>query len=366
MLQVERLIDNGKSQPKRVVLLRKHPTPTEEIYFLSPVRKLIDNADIDLDIIQGKAGLGTEKALIPRLRGAHVVVARYLPKGWLKLLRKIRGELAGLTYIVDDDIPAASETTNLPRDYQRRLIKVARHDFWPMLDLADTLLTTSTYLFERYASDKTLLLEPGLFLPLPETDDRHDKSLLRMAFLSTAMHQPDLEMIAPALHEIQKQYKHVQLEIIVSRKPPKALTSLPRATLYPSMSWQDYKDFVRQRKLDILLTPKQETPYNRAKSFIKVLDAAQLGAVGVYSDVRPYNEVVEHGKSGLLASNTSQDWYKALAWLIENPGKLSALRQGGRELASRIGNPDRLTNFWKILFCHGHREARAKIIETRR
>lgn len=229
-----------------------------------------------------------------------------------------------------------------------------------MLDLADTVVTTSTYLLERYASQKTVLLEPGLFLPLPETDDGRDESRVRIAFFATAMHQPDLEMIAPALRQIQQRFEHVHLEFIVSRKPPRALSSLPRTTWFSPMTWENYKHFVCQRKEDILLAPKQETPYNKAKSFIKVLDAAQLGAVGVYSDVRPYNEVVEHGKNGLLIHNTPEDWHEALEWLIANPGNRSALRRGSRELATRIGNPERLTQFWKDLFFPGRQEVRAK------
>jgi glycosyltransferase involved in cell wall biosynthesis len=341
----------SRGEPAPVMLLRKHPTPTEEMYFLWPIQELIDHDALDVRIIQSKAGLGKKKAFLSSLLGAHVVAVRYLPRGWLRVLKEVRGELAGLTYIVDDDIPAARETADLPRDYRRRLIKAAQNDFWPMLDLADTLITTSTTLFERYASDRTFLLEPGLFLPLPDEGPCPNEQSLRMAFFATAMHQPDLEMIAPALEAVHDRHPQVQLDMIVSRNPPSELSGLPRVSFYPPMPWADYKCFLQRQRAHILLAPKQETPYNKAKSFIKVLDAAQLGAVGVYSNVRPYNEVVEHGRNGLLVDNTPKAWFDALEGLISNPAKTSELRQGARELALRIGNPERLTAFWKKHLC---------------
>jgi len=340
-----------RNKPARVVLLRKHPTPSEELYFLWPIQELIDHAAIDVRIFQARAGLGKKKAFLSSLQGAHVVAVRYLPRGWLKLLKEVRGELAGLTYIVDDDIPAARETVNLPRDYRRRLTKAAKRDFWPMLDLADTLITTSTTLFERYASDRTFLLEPGLFLPLPDEGLCPQEGPLRMAFFATAMHQPDLEMIAPALEAVHDRYPQVQLDMIVSRNPPSELKGLPRVNFYPPMPWSEYKGFLQGQRAQILMVPKQETPYNRAKSFIKVLDAAQLGAVGVYSNVRPYNEVVEHGRDGLLVNNAPKAWFEALEWLISNPTRRYELRQGCKELAMRIGNPERLTAFWEKQLC---------------
>ncbi len=337
--------------PARVVLLRKHPTPTEEMYFLRPVQKLLDNDTVDLHIIQAKAGLRAKRKFLPELQGAHVVAVRYLPKGWLELLKEVRGELAGLTYIVDDDIPAARNTADLPKDYQRRLTKAAQHDFWPMLELADTLITTSTTLFERYASDRTSLLEPGLFQPVPDAVSCPQEGPLRMAFFATAMHQPDLEMIAPALHSVLERFQRVHLDVVVSKRPPPLLASQPRVHVTPPMAWETYKRFIKEQRAHIFLAPKKETPYNKAKSFIKVLDAAQLGAVGVYSNVRPYNEVVEHGRNGLLVDNTLKAWFEALEWLITNPGKMSELRQGARELALKIGNPERLTAFWEKQLC---------------
>jgi hypothetical protein len=82
----------------------------------------------------------------------------------------------------------------------------------------------------------------------------------------------------------------------------------------------DYPAFVasfQQQRFDIALAPLRDSPFNRAKSGLKFLEYAAIGAAGIFSDVPAYAGVVEPGVSGLLA-RTADDWQAALGRLIED------------------------------------------------
>jgi glycosyltransferase involved in cell wall biosynthesis len=66
------------------------------------------------------------------------------------------------------------------------------------------------------------------------------------------------------------------------------------------------------------LAPLLDTPFNRAKSAIKVMDYAALGLGVVASDVAVYRGSVASGPAGQLVANDARAWYAALSWLIRN------------------------------------------------
>lgn len=338
----------------KVVLIRKHPTPTDEIYFFKPLEKLLNSGILDLEIFEKKFRIHKQRSF-NRIHGTHVVISRYIPGPWLKYLRT-HSNAHHITYLFDDDIPAAQHSVNLPGKYRKKMQRCAKKEFYPLLGLADALITTSPYLYKQYASPKTFLLEPCLWSSRPAlSESTSSQSSVRIVYFATAMHWSDLEMIAPALRQIHDRFDSVLLDIVVSKTIPRTLANLPRVRFHKPMPWEKYKGFLTDRQADIFLAPKDESPYNLGKSFIKVIDAALCGAAGVYSKVAPYTGVVQDGADGLLVRNDPRDWYEALRFLLENPLKREELKQQGLEMAARIGNPERLTRFWKNHFC-GPRE----------
>jgi hypothetical protein len=52
------------------------------------------------------------------------------------------------------------------------------------------------------------------------------------------------------------------------------------------------------------------------------MDYARMGAVGIYTDVQPYSDHVQHANDGLLLPNNPAVWVKSILELADN----SALR----------------------------------------
>ena len=82
--------------------------------------------------------------------------------------------------------------------------------------------------------------------------------------------------------------------------------------------WIKNKFPLVMRETDIFLAPLTDNVYNRCKSLIKFLETSSAKRVGVWQNIRQYQQVVENGKNGFLA-RTAEDWYKNIKYLIDNP-----------------------------------------------
>ena len=85
---------------------------------------------------------------------------------------------------------------------------------------------------------------------------------------------------------------------------------------------EDYASFAEyfsDQDPDIFIAPLQDNEFNHCKSSLKYLEYSALGVPGVYSQLPPYEFVVEHGVNGFLAESEA-DWVKYLTQLIEEPG----------------------------------------------
>jgi len=79
-----------------------------------------------------------------------------------------------------------------------------------------------------------------------------------------------------------------------------------------------------------MLAPLEDNPFNRCKSNVKWLEYSACGVAGIYSDLPPY-ACVKSGETGILVRNTANDWYNALAYLIDNPVKRRQMARNARE-----------------------------------
>lgn len=84
--------------------------------------------------------------------------------------------------------------------------------------------------------------------------------------------------------------------------------------------WINNKFPLFMEEADIIVAPLQDNKYNRSKSDIKFIETASAMKPGVFSNTRPYADVIEDGVTGYLAQ-TSEDWYNKLKQLIESKEK---------------------------------------------
>ncbi|CAN7684320.1 glycosyltransferase [Rhizobium rhizogenes] len=139
----------------------------------------------------------------------------------------------------------------------------------------------------------------------------------RLVYAGSATHDDDFEMILGALDSVSQTYRFKLTIIGAVRNPPTRdwIEILP-----PPRTAQSYPRFVRwfreQGPFDIGLAPLKDTPFNAAKSDLKLLDYGALGIFPVASKGPSYTETLNRLGSGALVENTTDAWTATLTELL--------------------------------------------------
>lgn len=334
---------------KRVVVIRRAPAPTDELYILAPLRKLVAKGTLHLEIIDTDTGeldsVAYDRILQP---GTHVIASRYVTDELVQRLTAKRSTLGSIFYLMDDDVVGAEDSRWLPGGYRTRMMRVAHGEFQAMLALCDHFVVTCEFLKQRYASQKTDLLDPPYLHPPSNLNHLRDVREIVIAYHGTMVHRDDINAISPALREVHDKYDHVRIQIVMGDYVPSMLKGLPRVEIIPAMPWDDYKKFIERSRAHIGLSPILKTPYNLGKSVVKIMDICALGAVGIYTASEPYAKYVRSGENGFLLENDPLIWQKTISWLIEHPQELCRMAIAGQELARRVGDIGRLEAYWRV------------------
>lgn len=237
------------------------------------------------------------------------------------LVREVQRRGEKLVYQIDDDL------LNLPGDDATG--KAKREIAAIFLRGAAGVIVSTPALRARYVADNPSIRVVGnaldeQLLVRPAVTPADSKRLI-LGYMGTRTHDDDLRLLLPALAEAARSAP-LELQIIGGAASPETLAQLnqlpfpviqlqPPSPEYPQfLPW-----FTGNVRWDVALAPLCDTPFNRAKSDIKFLDYAALGAAGVYSNLPVYADSVRHGETGLLAENTTESWTAALRSLIDQP-----------------------------------------------
>lgn len=310
------------SESKRsLLLLRRADSPTDRLYIEPFLSDIAREQNISFDILNSNSfeGGALEQELVRKLKpGIDIIVTRYIAEEWLEVLFKFRNSVRSITYVMDDDLLAAYQTINLPVGYRTRMRNVALRDWRVMSLICDNYVNTSTTLAAKYSGLKSVLMHPTFF---------DQKALLKadihtpttISYHATGGHKNDIDFLAEVIRKILNKHSNVQFKIVLGGYCPEVLKNHPQVHVFKNMTWEEYQAFIRLERSDIGLAPLLKTPYNEAKSIVKLIDIASLGAVGVFSDCESYRCLFENGDGGFIAPNEPTAWFKILDYMIENP-----------------------------------------------
>ena len=206
---------------------------------------------------------------------------------------------------------------------------------------AKALTVTTPYLADRLRKYNTNIFVLPNFLDdslwqfnPPQVDPVGEK--IRIFYMGTITHVPDLEMLKPAFRALAMKYPG-QLEFVFyganlefEEDIPATITNCQSETFV----YADYVKVALAQKANIAIAPLEDIPYNHCKSSIKFFEYTAMGLPGVYSRVTPYTNVVEEGVNGFTASTISE-WIDALSELIENPQLRERIALSAQETVRR-------------------------------
>lgn len=242
------------------------------------------------------------------LEGAWVVIVRHASCACLEFLKTQR--LAGVSYLMDDDIPAAWRCRDVPLDYG--LWTSGR--YWriraPLSALCDEVWVSTPELARRYPG--TRLMPP---LPFDAPASPAPVGCRRWGYHGSRIHARETEWIVPVVDAVQQVVPEAEFEVFGGERVKRLFRHVPRVTVYPPMPWPDYLAHCRANPLAVGVAPLLPGWFNTARAHTKAFDILRCGAAGVFSAREPYAQVL--GKHGAVCLPDDRSaWVEAIIALL--------------------------------------------------
>jgi glycosyltransferase involved in cell wall biosynthesis len=214
--------------------------------------------------------------------------------------------------------------------------------------VADMVTVSTEFLADEYRDvNKNVVVLPNCIDPMDwDKPKRNDTDTVRIGIVGSVASNKDYEQIKPLLDILKDNPK---VKIVLFALPPKKPDTEWVTDIYKpefdfwnqyNVEWtpfcqiEDYMRTLNNLKLDIMLIPRHDNYFNRAKSNVKFLEASILAIPTVaqsFSDgLSPY-EVNEADKDNLILCKTEQDWIDKTLELVENKDMRRALGDKARD-----------------------------------
>ena len=276
--------------------------------------------------------------------------ARRQAEAWFTSVRRA-GKF--VVYDTDDDVFGQAEThRRVELNWQEgktfeQLEEERRSRIWTVQQCDGVTVTTQRLAtIVRQYTDKPVIVVPNStdlpwFRSVLAKTERTVPGLT-VGWAGGRRHDRDVEPMAEAWGRIARRYPDVTF-VVQGWQPPVIAEHVPadRLVQLPWMRPESYPAGLKQ--MDIGCAPLADTPFNRAKSPIKVMEYAAAGAAVVASPLL-YSTLVEDGRSGHIAT-TADEWEWALSGLIQSPALRSMM---ARRLLRAVEKQHALSvNLWR-------------------
>lgn len=307
---------------QRWLVLQLHANPSTD-YYIRPRAEAsgvpVMYRDIDAD----------EPMSSDLATGTRVVIVRYLSARWAEALRARQRDLAGVVYFMDDDLLDSRAWIGLPKPYRKKLKAYCQALAPEIHSLASAYWVSTPALSHKYAQWAAKVIAP---LPIPEDSNLQPRNeWVQIFYHGTQAHCEEIRWLYPVVCNVLEACLNVRFEIIGNHEVNKLHRNLPRTRILHPMFWPNYLTHCRSMNGHIGLAPLLDAPFNVGRSYCKALDFARCGAVGVYSQHKAYEKIIQHDVNGLLLSNDPSEWVAHLCELASQRQRLDELRSAARD-----------------------------------
>lgn len=168
---------------------------------------------------------------------------------------------------------------------------------------------------------------------------------IRVGYFGTPGRDSQFDFVIEALKLAQRELDNLDLEFLGFS--PKRASELRNVRTLPFLS--DYESSIRVlagRQWDLGLSPLVDTEFNRAKLPTKFRDYAATGAVGLYSRLPSYEDVVSPGQTGMLLSNDAEEWAEVLVSLARDQERRESMALNAFQYVRKNLSAERAAEDW--------------------
>lgn len=266
------------------------------------------------------------------------------------------------TYVKDSGVP-----TQMFGDLNEKLkkavdnIDVILKEFG---SLADLVTVSTEFLKEEYKQvNENVVVLPNCIDPLDwRAPKRNEGNKVRIGIVGSVASNQDYKTIIPLLDELKKRD---DVQIVLFALPHKSKETEWATRMYtpefnfwdqynpewtPFCQIQDYMDTLNNLKLDLMLIPRHDNYFNRAKSNIKFLESSMCAvpviAQGFPDNQSPY-QVDKEDTEHMIIATDSKDWITKTIDLVDNKEKREELGQRARAYIINKYNIKANAHKWK-------------------
>ncbi|MFJ4926819.1 glycosyltransferase family 4 protein [Streptomyces sp. NPDC088736] len=285
--------------------------------------------------MQGLADLGHTTSHAQRMPVAVredpdtiIIGQRIATEGPTELWQHLAAEGRHLVYEVDDDLwnidasnAKAHKFFNDPEVRQRMIRNI---------EVAAAVTVTTAPLAERVAAwNPNVHIVPNAVPDwlLDHQPPRREDGTLTIGWGGSATHQMDWDQAASPMRQFLGRNPHTELHCIGTNYAH-GIRRQSRFTPWVP----DVETFLRTIDYHIAVAPLRPHVFNQSKSALKALEAGALGIPVVASAVRPYEDHILHGVTGLLVRR-DHEWGRHLRALVNDPAMRAAMGVAAREQA---------------------------------
>jgi len=299
----------------KILCLTGTLTASTQIRILGPLNLLEKN-----DMIRQRVVFVSRKTNpdLKHIQWADIIVfQRQRSKKWLKLLKHAQKNRRMTVFEIDDnmfEIPKGHPEYGL-------LNRIKNKKYMRFIKRVDCV-TVSTEELCNYLSKytKRICVLPNYIdkeICNFDFSKREKKKYITIGYSGGKTHKPDLEIVIPAIKKILDEFPNkVQFKFL--GYIPSELIEYSQIEYIGLIS--DYRTYLYSLKtsgIDFAIAPLKDNLFNRCKSNIKFLEYSICGIPGIYSNVKPYTDIVKDRKTGIIVNpNSSDNWHEAMKLII--------------------------------------------------
>lgn len=231
------------------------------------------------------------------------------------------------TYIPDSGVPTQIEDAN-----HKLTLQKMSENLNEFMRIADACTTTTDFLAEEYKQQN-----PNTFV-LPNAVDpddwdeplRNDSDVVRIGLIGSISTNSNYEPIIPLLEHyrddprVQFVLLGIPRQVKDDEKILKAYEKEIEFWSKQNVEWhyfvpmKDYQDSLNELRLDIMLIPRHDSYFNRAKSNIKFLEASMLEVPVIAQGFEDGNSPYEQDKEYCTLVYDNDKWIEETEKLIQS------------------------------------------------
>jgi hypothetical protein len=274
-----------------VVVLAPGAIPTSDFYLTPRLRTVAADSLFQFD----SRHLDESAKHLPM--GAFVVIVRHAGADWLNFLYKHRDRWSGVAFLMDDDIPGAWRSFDVPFHYGARTTGRYLRVRHLLSRVCDRVWKSTEALRKRHAQVESVVVGPLDFDPGRAPAPPGTR---RWGYHGTPVHSREIRWLLPVVAAVHQAVPEAEFEVFGNHKVKKLFAAIPRVEVRPYRTWREYLAYSRTHKLAVGVAPLLPGKFNAVRSHIKAYDIARCGAVGVFSAREPYAKAMSGSGAALL------------------------------------------------------------------